>query len=80
MSVVQLLALGLVMVGATAVVLTRDHTRQALGLGGYGMALAVLFLTFDAPGVALAEVAVSGLIIPLLVLLALARIRATEHE
>jgi energy-converting hydrogenase B subunit D len=70
------IALLLVAVTAAGVAATRDTTRQAIVFGAHGMALTLLFLTFHAPGVAMAEAAVSGVVLPLLVLLALAKVRS----
>jgi energy-converting hydrogenase B subunit D len=72
----QVVALLLVAVGATGTVLTRDPTRQAIVLGAYGLTLTLLFVAFHAPGVAMAEAAVSGVLLPILVLLCLAATRA----
>lgn len=79
MNAVQVVALVLVAVTATGVVLTRDTTRQVFAFGAYGMVLTLLFLAFDAPDVAMAEAAVSGVVLPLLVLLTLSKIRSGER-
>jgi len=81
---VQLAALILVAVTATVVVLTPDALRQALVLGIFGLALTLLFFTFQAPDVALSEIVVSTVGLPLIILLALRKIgeqeRSREHE
>ena len=56
---------------ATAVVLTRDPTRQAIGLSAYGIVLGVLCVVLQAPDVALSQVAVGTVIVPLIVILAI---------
>lgn len=71
----QILILVLVGLAAAAVVLTRDPMAQAIVLSVYGILLAILFLVFQAPDVALAEVAAGAVALPLMILLALARIR-----
>jgi uncharacterized MnhB-related membrane protein len=80
----QLAALILVAVTATVVVLTPDALRQALVLGIFGLALTLLFFTFQAPDVALSEIVVSTVGLPLIILLALRKIaeqeRSREHE
>ncbi len=58
-----------------AVVLTRDPRRQAITLTLYGLGLAWMFVVFEAPDVALAQVVVGAVVLPLMVLLALARMR-----
>jgi energy-converting hydrogenase B subunit D len=75
---VQLAALILVAVTATAVVLTPQALRQALVLGIYGLSLTLLFFTFQAPDVALSEIAVSTVGLPLIILLALRKVRQQE--
>jgi energy-converting hydrogenase B subunit D len=78
-SVVTLLALLFAAAAGTAVVLTRDPTHQALVYGLYGAVLAVVFLLLHAPDVALAQIVVSGLLLPLLVLIALAKLRELDR-
>lgn len=79
MIALEIVALLLIGVLGTAVVLTRDPTRQALVVAMFGLPLPVLFLLFDAPGVALAQGAVSAIIFPLLLLFALAKV-ATRRQ
>ena len=73
--VVQLASLALVAASGTAVVLTRRPTQQVVVLSFFGLQLSVLFLTFEAPDVALSAITVSAVALPLMILLALARIR-----
>jgi uncharacterized MnhB-related membrane protein len=75
MSILQATALVLVAAGGAAVVLTRDPLRQALIVSIYGLLLAVLFFIFQAPDVALSQIVVGTIAIPILVLLALTRVR-----
>ena len=79
MTGLQLAALILVAVTATVVVLTPDALRQALVLGIFGLALTLLFFTFQAPDVALSEIVVSTVGLPLIILLALRKIAEQEH-
>ncbi len=74
MIVLQIVALVLVAAGGTAVVLTREPARQALVAGIYGVLLAALFFVFQAPDVALSEVTVGGVALPVMILLALAKL------
>jgi energy-converting hydrogenase B subunit D len=76
---ITLVALLLAAATGTAVVLTRDATHQALVYGLYGVVLAVVFLLLQAPDVALAQIVVSGLLLPLLVLIALAKLRELDR-
>lgn len=80
MTGLQLAALILVAVTATAVVLTPEVLRQALVLGIFGLALTLLFFTFQAPDVALSEIVVSTVGLPLIILLALRKIREQERS
>ncbi|MEV0666276.1 Na(+)/H(+) antiporter subunit B [Actinomadura luteofluorescens] len=72
-------ALGLVALMATAVVLTRDTVRQAIVLSGYGMVLGLLFLILQAPDVAMSQIGVGTVLLPLLVVLALHATRRYRH-
>jgi energy-converting hydrogenase B subunit D len=76
-TVLQVAALAGVAVGGTAVVLAADPLRQVLVLGIYGMSLTVLFFVFQDPDVALSEIVVSTVGLPVMVLLALRKVR--EH-
>jgi energy-converting hydrogenase B subunit D len=77
-SALQFAALVIVAVAGTAVVLTPAPLRQALVLGVYGFALTVMFFTLQAPDVALSEIVVSGVGLPVIILAALRKI--AEHE
>ncbi len=78
MTVLQIIALVLVALGGAAVVLTPEPLRQTMVLGIYGMALTLLFFVFQAPDVALSEIVVTGIGLPLIILAALRKIR--QHE
>ncbi len=78
MSVLRAILLVGVALGGTAVVLARDPLRQAVVVGGYGFLLAVLFFVVQAPDVALSEIVISTVALPIMVLLAIGKIR--EHE
>jgi energy-converting hydrogenase B subunit D len=71
----------LILVGAigTAVVLTRRPVDQTIGLSFYGLVLALMFFVFQAPDVALSQIGVGAVALPLMILLVLAKIhRDTE--
>ena len=68
-----------VAVCATCVVLARDPLRQAMVASIYGLALGILFFVFSAPDVALSQTAVGAVALPLMILLALARVRGGEE-
>lgn len=69
-------ALTLVAAGAVVVVFTDDPARQAVTLSVFGLLLAVLFLTLSAPDVALSQIGVGTAIVPLMVMLAIRKVRA----
>ena len=79
MDTLQVTILILVAAGATAVVLIRERVRQVLMLSVYGVLLAVLFLAFQAPDVTLSELTVGAVALPVVLLLALAKIRKREE-
>ena len=79
MDALQVTILVLVAAGAAAVVLVRDPVRQVIMLSVYGVLLAVLFLAFQAPDVTLSELTVGAVVLPLLLVLTLAKIRRREE-
>lgn len=78
MEVLQAVLLVCVALGGVAVVLTREPVAQAIVLSFYGLFLALLFFVFQAPDVALSEIAVGSVALPLVVMLAVAKIRSGE--
>jgi energy-converting hydrogenase B subunit D len=68
-------ALALVVFMATAVVLTRDPARQAVALSAYGITLGLLFVVLQAPDVAMSQIGVGTVIVPLVVVLAIHAVR-----
>lgn len=80
MTILQIVALAAVAVGGGAVVAARDPLRQAIVLGVFGMALTMLFFVFQAPDVALSEIVVSTVGLPVMLLLALRKVREQERE
>jgi energy-converting hydrogenase B subunit D len=78
MDLLQVTALVLVAAGAVLVVRTRDRTRLVLVLSVYGLLLAILFFVFQAPDVTLSELTVGAIALPLILLLAIAKVRKPE--
>ena len=68
----------LVAVSGFAVVRTRDVTAQILALGFYGMVTALMFFFFQAPDVALSQITVGAVTLPLMVMLAISRMKFHE--
>jgi energy-converting hydrogenase B subunit D len=79
MQALQVTVLILIAAGATAVVLTRRVVHQVLVLSVYGVLLAVLFLVFQAPDVALSALTVGAVALPIILLLTLAKTRKREE-
>lgn len=80
MTVLQLVALAAVAVAGTATVAVRDPVRQAVVSGVFGLTLAILFFSFQAPDVALSMVVVATIAVPVMTLLALTKIREDEED
>ncbi|HEY1766539.1 MAG TPA: hydrogenase subunit MbhD domain-containing protein [Terracidiphilus sp.] len=74
------LLLMLIAVAALCVVRTRDVTSQVLALTFYGLLLAVMFFVFQAPDVALSQIAVGAVALPLMVMLAIARMQHKKQR
>ena len=65
----------LVAIGAFSVVRTRDVTEQVVALGFYGVLMALVFFFYQAPDVALSQITVGAVALPLMVMLAISRIK-----
>lgn len=78
MTVLQIVALVAVALAGPAVVFTGEPLRQTMVLGIYGITLTFLFFVFQAPDVALSEIVITGIGLPLIILAALRKIR--QHE
>jgi uncharacterized MnhB-related membrane protein len=71
--------LALVAVGAFGVVRTREPFAQAIAVSAYGLVLALMFLLFQAPDVALSQIVVGAVALPLMITLALTKIRRDQE-
>lgn len=80
MHFLQCTILAFVAITATAVVLTRKPAEQAIGIGFYGLVMALMFFLFQAPDVALSQIVIGTVALPLMILLALAKVRRNEEE
>jgi uncharacterized MnhB-related membrane protein len=65
--------------GGSCVVATRDPLRQAMVASLFGILLAILFFVLQAPDVALSEIVVGAVALPLMILLSLAKIRGGQR-
>ena len=79
MSTVQAIAIAAVALTGTTVALAPDPLREALLLSIYGLALTVLFFAVQAPDVALSEIVVGTIGLPLIILAALRKIHEQEQ-
>jgi uncharacterized MnhB-related membrane protein len=72
-----LIAVALILIGTagTLVVVIQDPLRQALTVSLFGILLGILFFAVQAPDVALSEIVVGAVALPLMILLALAKVR-----
>jgi energy-converting hydrogenase B subunit D len=80
MTVLQVVSLLAVAATGTATALVRTPPRQLVVAGFFGLSLAVLFFVFGAPDVALSQIAVATVAVPVMGLLTLARMAEREDE
>ena len=71
MSLIEALSLLLVAVAGTAVVFQKRVLKQVFVYSLFGGALALLFFLLQAPDVALSEIAIGTLAVPLMVFIAI---------
>jgi uncharacterized MnhB-related membrane protein len=57
------------------VVRTQNVIEQVIALGFYGLVTALMFFFFQAPDVALSQITVGAVALPLMILLALSRMK-----
>lgn len=79
LEILQAVVLIFVALGGLAVVLTRNPLRQTVVVGLFGLLLTMLFLMFQAPDVALSEIVAGTVALPLMILLALAKVRGQSE-
>lgn len=80
MTVLQIAALAAVAVLGGGVAVATDPLRQTLVLSVYGLALTMMFFVFQAPDVALSEIVVSTVGLPVMILLALRKVHQQARE
>ncbi|GDY29645.1 hydrogenase subunit MbhD domain-containing protein [Gandjariella thermophila] len=74
-NVLLIVSLTLVAVAGTVVVATGEPSRQAVVLSVFGLLLGLLFVVLQAPDVALSQIGVGTAVVPLMVVLAVRKIR-----
>jgi energy-converting hydrogenase B subunit D len=70
----------LVGVAGAGVVLTRDPLCQSIAVSFYGLILALMFFVHQAPDVALSQIVVGAVALPLMIVLALAKIHQQDED
>lgn len=70
----------LIAVSGFMVVRTREVTAQTLSLSFYGLLFALMFFFFQAPDVALSQIVVGAVALPLIIMLAIARMRHKKQS
>jgi energy-converting hydrogenase B subunit D len=70
----------LVAVSALGVVRTKDPLAQSVAVSFYGLVLALMFFLHQAPDVALSQIVVGAVALPLMIVLALSRIHSQDEE
>ncbi len=68
----------LLAVSGAALVTTRDTTEQVITLSFFGLVTALVFFFFQAPDVALSQITVGAVALPLMVMLAISRMRVRK--
>ena len=76
----QLFLLLLLAASGMQVVRTRDPLAQAITVSFYGLVMALLFFVYQAPDVALSQIVVGAVALPLMILLALVKVKQREQE
>jgi uncharacterized MnhB-related membrane protein len=76
----QSVVIALVAIGSLAVVVTREPLRMIIVNGFYGWLLVLLFVVYGAPDVALSALVVMSVAYPLVVLVAIARVRSRKKD
>jgi uncharacterized MnhB-related membrane protein len=75
MRLLQWVILLLVAISAPGVVLSRDPKAQVVSLSFYGLLCALMFFIFQAPDVALSQITIGAVMLPLMIMLALTKMR-----
>lgn len=70
----------LIAIAGFAIVRTQNVIAQVLALTFYGLLFGLLFFIFHAPDVALSQITVGGLALPLMLMLAISRVRHRKER
>jgi energy-converting hydrogenase B subunit D len=80
MRALQTIILIFLALAAPGVVLTRDPLKQTIAVSFYGILLALAFFIFQAPDVALSQITIGAVILPLMLLLALTKMKRQNQQ
>jgi energy-converting hydrogenase B subunit D len=80
MNTLLVLVLALLALSGLVTIMIRDPVRQAIALGVFGLLEALMFFVVQAPDVALSQIVVSGVALPAMLFLAMAKIRSQREE
>lgn len=80
MTLLQICAVAVVCISGTSVAVVPSPLRQTLLVSVYGFALTALFFAFQAPDVALSELVIGGVALPVIILAALRRLADQDRE
>jgi energy-converting hydrogenase B subunit D len=80
MNTLLVLVLALLALSGLVTIIIRDPVRQAIALGVFGLLEALMFFVVQAPDVALSQIVVSGVALPAMLFLAMAKIRSQREE
>jgi len=75
----QIVTLALVVASGTIVALNREVAGQPITVSLFGLILALMFMVFQEPDVALSQIVVGAVGLPLMILLAVAKLRRDEQ-
>ena len=75
MRLLQWMILLLVAGGAPGVVLSRNPKEQVVTLSVYGLLCGLMFFIFQAPDVALSQITIGAVMLPLMIMLVLTKMR-----
>jgi energy-converting hydrogenase B subunit D len=76
----QVATLALVVASGTIVALNREVAGQPITVSIFGLILSIMFMVFQAPDVALSQIVVGAVGLPLMILLAIAKLRRDEQS
>ncbi len=80
MTALRIASLLAVAAAGAGVVATRDPLAQAVAVSFYGLLFAAVFFLHQAPDVALSQIVVGAVALPLMILVTLSKVRKNEEQ